>query len=208
MMHHGVVEHFIGQARYFSRYLLGDWQKASDMLASYGVRAVFTGHFHAQDIALRRAGGRTIYDIETGSLVTWPDPTRLVTIDADTQRMTITSSFVKDLASFTARGVDFWQYSRDFMYSGTARIALRTMRSFGISGEEASTIAAQVTAAFAAHFRGDEQFTGSEKIRSRGLSPLAGLAVGMRKDMITSLWSDPEPPDNDLVIDLAAGTWF
>jgi UDP-2,3-diacylglucosamine pyrophosphatase LpxH len=208
MMHHGVVEHFASQARYFSRYLVRDWEKAADMLASYGVRVVFTGHFHAQDIALRQsASGRAIFDVETGSLVTFPDPVRLVAIDAETQRMKIESSFVMDLPSFSTRGVDFWQYSRDFTHEGTRRIAAKAMRSYGISSEEASTIAAQVADAFVAHFRGDEHFTGTEMLGTRGLSPLAGLVVGMRRDLITSLWNDPEPPDNDLVIDLAAGTW-
>ncbi len=208
MMHHGVVEHFAGQAKYFPHYLLNDWQKASDMFASYGVRVVFTGHFHAQDIALRHSSTRcTVYDVETGSLVTFPDPIRLVTVDARTQLMKIESSFVTDLPSFRERGVDFWIYSRDFLREGTERIALRQLGSHGISGDEASTIAAQVADAFEAHFRGDEHFTGSEMIRTRGLSPLAGLAVGMRKDLIESLWTDTEPPDNDLTIDLAAGTW-
>jgi hypothetical protein len=208
MMHHGVVEHFPGQDRYFARYLVTDWRQASDMLASYGVRTVFTGHFHAQDIALRAAaGGRTIYDIETGSLVTFPDPIRLVTIDADTQEMRIQSTFVTELPSFADRGASFRDYSRDFVQSGTLKIVVRTMKSYGISGEEAAVLGSQVTDAFAAHFRGDEHFTGSEMIRTSGLSPLAGIVVGLRKDLIRGLWNDPEPPDNDLVIDLAAGTW-
>jgi hypothetical protein len=208
MMHHGVVEHFVGQEKYFSRYLVNNWRKASDMFASYGVRAVFTGHFHAQDIALRRTpSGRTLYDIETGSLVTFPDPIRLVTIDAADQKMRIRSSFIEDIPSFAERGTSFREYSRDFVEAGTAKIAVRTMKSYGISGPEAETLAAQVTAAFAAHFRGDEHFQGTEMIRTSGLSPLAGLAVGLRKDLIASLWTDTEPPDNDLVIDCATGAW-
>jgi hypothetical protein len=208
MMHHGVVEHFVGQEKYFPRYLVSDWRKASDMFASYGVRAVFTGHFHAQDIALRRtSGGRTLYDIETGSLVTFPDPIRLVTIDAADQKMRIESSFIEDIPSFVDRGMSFGEYSRDFVEAGTAKIAVRTMKSYGIPDDEAAILAAQVAAAFAAHFRGDERFRGTEMIRTRGLSPLAGLVVGMRKDLIASLWSDTEPPDNDLVIDCASGAW-
>ena len=208
MMHHGVIEHFAGQEKYFSHYLLADWRKASDMFAAYDVRTVFTGHFHAQDIALRRTpDGRVLYDIETGSLVTFPDPIRRVTIDAADQGMRIESSFVEDIPSFAQRGASFREYSRDFVEAGTAKIAVRTMKSYGIGGDEAAILAAQVTAAFAAHFRGDERFQGSEMIRTRGLSPLAGLVVGLRKDVITSLWSDTEPPDNDLVIDLASGTW-
>jgi 3',5'-cyclic AMP phosphodiesterase CpdA len=207
MLHHGVVEHFAGQSKYFARYLLDDWQGASDMLAAYRVSVVFTGHFHAQDAAMRRtAGDRAIYDVETGSLVTFPDPVRVVTIDADTQKMTIESSFIRDLPSFTARGLDFWEYSRTFVLDGTTKIALRMLNSYGIVGEEAATLAGQLAAAFAAHFQGDEQFSGSEMLQSRGLSPLAGIMVGLRKDLVAGLWHDTEPADNDLVIDLAGET--
>ncbi len=208
MLHHGVVEHFAGQSKYFHRYLLDDWQGASDMLAAYAVSVAFTGHFHAQDAAMRRAaGGRVIYDVETGSLATFPDPVRTVTIDEDTQKMTIESSFIKDLPSFTARGEDFGEYSREFVLTGTTKIAMKALESYGISGEEAATIAGQVVSAFAAHFRGDERFAGSEMLRTVGLSPLAFLVVGLRKDLVYGLWQDSEPADNDLVIDLAgAGT--
>jgi Calcineurin-like phosphoesterase len=207
MLHHGIVEHFAGQSKYFPRYLLDDWRGASDMLAACGVRVAFTGHFHAQDVAMRRtAGGAAIFDVETGSLVTFPDPVRLVTIDSETQQMSIESSFIQELPSFTQKGADFREYSREFVLAGATKIAKNAMKSWGISDEEAEGLAAQVAAAFAAHFRGDEKFTGSEMIRTRGLSPLAGLVVGLRSDLVSGLWHDTEPPDNDLVIDLAAGT--
>jgi 3',5'-cyclic AMP phosphodiesterase CpdA len=207
MMHHGVVEHFAGQYKYFPQYLLSDWQGVADMLASYGVRVVFTGHFHAQDIAVRGTGQRAIYDVETGSLVTFPDPLRLVTIDADSQKMRITSSFIKDLPSFSERGVSFWEYSREFMHTGTARIAARALASLGISGAEASMVADQIADAFAAHFQGDEHFTGSEILSTRGLGLFAAAVVNARRDLVTSLWQDTGPPDNNVVINLAAGTW-
>jgi len=147
-----------------------------------------------------------IFDVETGSLVTYPDPVRTVTIDADSQRMSIESTFIQDLPSFAARGEDFWNYSREFVLSGTAAIVRREMKSSGFSDEEAQILSRQVAAAFAAHFRGDERFSGSEMIKTRGLGALAGMAVALRGDMVSSLWHDTEPPDNDLVIDLAEGT--
>ena len=42
---------------------------------------VFTGHMHANDIAsITTENGNTLYDIETGSVVTYPSPARSVTI--------------------------------------------------------------------------------------------------------------------------------
>jgi hypothetical protein len=40
-----------------------------------------------------------------------------------------------------------------------------------------------------------------------GLSLMGSIVVGNRKDLVTELWSDREPPDNDVSIDLATGTW-
>jgi DNA repair exonuclease SbcCD nuclease subunit len=208
MMHHGVVEHFPGQAKYYGDYLVNGWPEVSDMFAAWGARFVFTGHYHAQDVTLKRTGARKfLYDIETGSLVSYPNPVRLVTIDQAKQRLAISSLFIKELPSFAARGTNFWDFSRDSLHAGIAGIAIATMKKLWVSPEEAATIAPQIADAFAANSRGDENFTGTEMLKSKGLSFMAGIVVGSRKDLVTGLWHDREPADNDLSIDCAAGTW-
>ena len=48
-------------------------------LADAGLRWVFTGHMHENDIAsYTTASGNTIYDLETGGLVAYPAPYRMV----------------------------------------------------------------------------------------------------------------------------------
>ena len=81
MMHHGVVEHFPGQATIAKDYLVQDYQNISKEFALSNLNYVFTGHFHAQDIAVQEFGAQSIYDIETGSAVTYPCPYRIVDID-------------------------------------------------------------------------------------------------------------------------------
>ncbi|MDR0221068.1 MAG: metallophosphoesterase, partial [Lachnospiraceae bacterium] len=62
MMHHGVVEHWEGQAKLHPDYLIEDYQHFGRLLASYDVRLVFTGHYHAQDVTQGIfAGGKYIY---------------------------------------------------------------------------------------------------------------------------------------------------
>jgi DNA repair exonuclease SbcCD nuclease subunit len=71
MMHHGVVEHWAGQSKLHPEYLVEDYKHISQMLASWGVRMAFTGHYHAQDIAEASfKDGGFIFDVETGSLGT------------------------------------------------------------------------------------------------------------------------------------------
>lgn len=205
MMHHGVAEHFTGEAKYFGNYLVNGWQQISEMFAACNVRAVFTGHFHAQDVTMRKTkDGKFLYDIETGSLVSFPNPVRSVEITAE-QKMVISSSFVKELPSFAAKGMDFWEYSRTTLAEGISQIVIRMMKRVGISPAEASTIAPQIADASIAHFRGDESFSGAEMLGSQGLSLMAGIVTGARRDLVEGLWHDLAPADNDVTIDLAPG---
>ncbi|MDX2099744.1 MAG: metallophosphoesterase [Leptolyngbyaceae cyanobacterium bins.59] len=76
MIHHNVVEHLPGQARHHlgRRYMLANASALLRVLQEAGVKLVFTGHLHVQDIAQRRG----VYDITTGSLVSYPHPYRVL----------------------------------------------------------------------------------------------------------------------------------
>ncbi|HBK33264.1 MAG TPA: metallophosphoesterase, partial [Porphyromonadaceae bacterium] len=51
MMHHGLVEHMPYQAVFFGDYLVDGWQDAAQQLADRGLKVVFTGHFHSNDVS-------------------------------------------------------------------------------------------------------------------------------------------------------------
>lgn len=76
MQHHGIVEHFGYEDEIFGEYLVNknlSYTAVAEAYADAGISAVFTGHMHANDIAAHTsAAGNTVYDIETGSLVTYP----------------------------------------------------------------------------------------------------------------------------------------
>jgi 3',5'-cyclic AMP phosphodiesterase CpdA len=207
MMHHGVVEHFTGQAKHYGEYLVNDRTEVAALFAAWGVRAVFTGHYHSQDVTMTRTGsGGVLYDIETGSLASFPNPVRSVEI-TPSQVMEIRSTFITELPSFAAEGRSFADFARESLVEGIAGIAVKTMRGLGVAEREASAIAPQIAGAFLAHYAGDENFTGTEMLRSKGLSLMAGIVVGSRKDLVTGLWHDLPPADNDLDIDLVTGSW-
>jgi hypothetical protein len=205
-MHHGLVEHFPGQARSFDDYLVEEYPEIGRMLAAYGVRTAFTGHFHAQDAALARfPGGGFLFDVMTGSLVTAPN-IRFVTVDRS-GNMTIGSEPIADLPSFAAAGRDFGAYAREFVRERIAAIAVREMRKRLVPARDAAALAPRIADAFVANYRGDERFTGGERLPTSGLSLAGRIVVGIQKSKIEGLWDDLEPPDNDLVIDLATGAW-
>lgn len=83
MTHHGLLEHFTLQSVIASEYLIEDWLRVSERVANAGVRVIFTGHFHAQDVVWRRFRGGELYEVETGSAVTYPCPYRVVYVHDD-----------------------------------------------------------------------------------------------------------------------------
>ncbi|NES81991.1 MAG: metallophosphoesterase [Moorea sp. SIO2B7] len=83
MIHHNVIEHLPGQATHElgKRYMLENAPVLLQILEKYGVKLIFTGHLHVQDIAEK--GG--IYDITTGSLVSYPHPYRVLQMQTDSK---------------------------------------------------------------------------------------------------------------------------
>lgn len=79
--HHGIVPHFGYEPVIFGEYLVDEYETVAKAYAEAGISAVFTGHMHANDIAAATYGENTIYDIETGSLVTYPSRMRMGSLE-------------------------------------------------------------------------------------------------------------------------------
>jgi 3',5'-cyclic AMP phosphodiesterase CpdA len=206
MMHHGIVEHFAGQDQYYGQYVVDNFAEVSKLLAMYNVRLVFTGHFHAQDITVSRWNdeGKFLFDVETGSLVTYPCPYRMVSIDK-MQKAVIRTGHIQSIQSYPA---GFPEYAREYITAGVENIAADTIEKFKVKRVEAEKMAEQVAEAFVAHYHGDELLpAGQEALSSKGLSIPGKLVVTFRKKLVEALWKDLEPPDNDVVLDLRTGGW-
>lgn len=83
MIHHNVVEHLPGQSKHElgQRYMLDNAPILLEILRKSAVKLIFTGHLHVQDIAYEQG----IYEITTGSLVSYPHPYRVLEFNTDTQ---------------------------------------------------------------------------------------------------------------------------
>lgn len=206
MLHHGIVEHYIGQEKNFGEYVLDDYHAVSRLLATYNARLVFTGHYHAQDITVARwpEKGKFVFDIETGSLVTYPAPYRIVSIDA-AQKAVVQTKHVEWINS---RPDDFQEYAMAYVQEGIAGIATETIMGYKVNQAEAEELAEEVAEAFLAHYAGDENLPPGQKVmQTKGLSIPGRLVVFFRKDLVIGLWDDLEPPDNNVTIDLKTGEW-
>ncbi len=80
MVHHNVLEHFGFESVAGNLLNLDNYRGNATKLADWGIKYVFTGHGHANDItAAVSAQGNRIFDIETDSLITYPNGYRKVT---------------------------------------------------------------------------------------------------------------------------------
>ncbi|NEO45149.1 MAG: metallophosphoesterase [Moorea sp. SIO4A3] len=83
MVHHNVIEHLPDQANHplGHRYILENGPVLHNILKTSGVNLLFTGHLHVQDIAYQEG----VYEITTGSLVSYPHPYRILQLSTDNQ---------------------------------------------------------------------------------------------------------------------------
>lgn len=81
MLHHNIIEHLPDQSNHClgRRYMLENRLVLLDILQSAGIKLIFTGHLHVQDVAEYQG----IYEITTGSLVTYPHPYRIIDFITD-----------------------------------------------------------------------------------------------------------------------------
>lgn len=204
LLHHGIMEHYPANDRFYGRYLVEDHDTLRSLLASYGVRLTFTGHFHSQDITLAdvpTTDGKAhrIFDIETGSLVTAPCPYRQVKISGGKAR--ITSQFITAIPSM---GDAFEAHARDNVFTGTVKLADAELNKYWVSETEQKKIDYQIAAAYVTHLKGDE-VRPATAIDSQDFGPWLNIVAWVQKDLLEGWYTDLPPADNHLTIDLATG---
>ena len=82
MTHHSIVEHFDIEPSMFYGFIMDNWLETAETLADAGMKYVFTGHMHMNNIAAQTSdSGNTIYDCQTASLTGFPNSFREVRFD-------------------------------------------------------------------------------------------------------------------------------
>ena len=79
--HHNALPHFEQEDDILKDFTLYNWEYAVKRFLDMGVRYTLTGHMHSSDIMqYTDPEGRTLYDLETGSSVSYSSPRRYLTI--------------------------------------------------------------------------------------------------------------------------------
>jgi predicted MPP superfamily phosphohydrolase len=197
MMHYGILEHYKGQKSL--EPLISGQKNMAIALMNAGIRLIFTGHYHANDISDFSNEGKILSDIQTGSLVTPPYSYRMMTLDdnfinIDTRRVTYSGTgipedkFIEYSGSvFTSRINGFFNYYGPYLQS-----------AFGIPPDLYPLAIPRFTEAFKSYFAGDEKLWPEEQVQIEILEQTVPSAL----PLLNSWWSDLLPGDNKIHIQL------
>jgi hypothetical protein len=217
MMHHGLIPHFSMEKTLFSAYVIDDWENTASKFADMGMKVIFTGHFHAQDIATQQTkNNESIYDIETGSLVTYPCPYRLITLTDS--KIDIQTETIRAI-DYNTQGKPFPQYAADFLTHGLsdmvpgfltelfvkrgmserdAKIAANQLASVKVS--PTFTLKDLIADALKCHYMGDEVYDESRRTIVSKLQASYNQKIRLLGNFLYSLYNDTPTPDNNVII--------
>ncbi len=198
MMHHGLIEHYTGQKTIDPDYVIDDWENTANTLMDAGLKIIFTGHYHANDITKRLNGNKFLYDVETGSTTAYPCTYRMLTIKGS--KYSFAPQNILNLL-----GPDADSNAKEFLsvhLEGYFKYLL--INVYGVPDPYASLIAPAFRDATMAHFAGDETPPASLPETLQLLHNLGADQLGM---VLGSLWTDINTPDNNVTLNLQDGTF-
>jgi predicted MPP superfamily phosphohydrolase len=200
MMHHNLIEHYVGQTQLDPGYVTDNGPAEADQFMSAGMSVIFTGHYHANDITERITGNNQLYDIETGSLVTAPIPFRIISMNNN--EFDITTKYITSIDAKLPGGLDFPTYSNLFLSQHLDGYFSYFLANppFSLPDPYIAEGAPLFRNAIMAHFAGDEMITPAEQAADDSLGQLSPLISGA----LSSLWTDINTPDNNLHLKFTA----
>lgn len=161
MIHHNVIEHLPRQSHHElgKRYMLANAADLKQILRKHGVKLIFTGHLHVQDIA--ESEGLT--EITTGSIVSFPHPYRIIDLDYSSSlgiKLSITSHRIQEVPGWE----NLQQQSREWMAQKSERFMLKllTGEPLNLSLSEAMPITPKLRYFWADIANGDATFDFSD----------------------------------------------
>ncbi len=200
VMHHNLMSHWTGQSTTAPGYVLDNMLQATERLSLAGITTIFTGHAHNNDIVKYDAGN--IFDIETGSLVSYPLPYRLVNLwHSDSLQIT-----TKYITGIELHGFPVQEYAENFLDTCITNTVKNVMNTYFLVPDSLALPVAQSEAgAYLELCKGDELLTPAEEAERDAYMlqlTLAGypLAAAAYKASFDTWNTDLVPQDNNLSI--------
>lgn len=202
MMHHPLIPHVTNAESLVPTYVISNHDKIRKALIGAGIKVIFTGHFHTSDIAkdFNDELTKEIYDVNTGSLISYPCDYREVNVSGDLSELSLTTGHITSLQgdeTFTS------EYAKTRLHDSvkkavkekiTAKITAKFGAAIAASMADNDIIekmANNVADAFIIHAEGNEADVDTEEIMS-ALS-LAFTFMPETKAMCKSMLEDKAP---------------
>lgn len=222
MMHHPLIPHITNAESLVNTYVVNNHDEIRNALINAGVRVIFTGHFHTSDIAKdfndEPIANKEIYDVNTGSLISYPCDYRTVTLSSDLSEMNINTEHISSLPGDETFSAD---YAKDRLHASVKKIVKDKAMAIAKAKYEAAWVymasmieatidgfANNVADAFIIHAEGNEVDVNTETLIS-SLSMAFSMMEGseaMCKSMLYDLApygiEGRENQTNDLTLDI------
>lgn len=204
MMHHNLIEHYYGQSVIDTGYVVNNSETVANELMEAGLKIIFTGHYHANDITKREHNGKFIFDVETGSTLNYPCTYRMLTIKGN--KYSFTPQTTTDLMP-SVMGMTFDTYAKAFLSAHLdGYFAYLLTMAKGVPSSYATQFAPWYRAGFMAHCMGDESPTSDLATQTATLNALD--PSGQLSGILGSFWTDINTPDNTVTLDLETGSAY
>ena len=215
MMHHALIPHISYANVLEPSSNVADWENVREQLACAGIRVVLSGHFHVSDIAMDLTNdlSRSIFNISTGSTVSYPSDYRVLTYQDNPAELKVKTRRIMQLEGKN----DFPAWSRKELKDRLVRLILNKIQLDKEQNPTLHQLASEVldtlAGVFAIHAEGNEVMTQERQNMVNQFKSIASLVQslmegaygadsvkqagvdlpGFADDMMTSILTDKSP---------------
>ena len=153
MVHHSLIPHFYGQESFMVLSVINNNDVLRESLMSAGVKVVLTGHYHISDnTRFIDSKGREIYDICTGSPLSYPCDYRTLVFDDQFKQLKILTESITTLDGYD----DFPNYAKGRLEDAFLRWAYHWFENHQVNEQVTEIMSQSVAEAFIIHAEGNE----------------------------------------------------
>lgn len=138
MMHHALLPHFNAEDQLLPSSVVQNYETVRNRLADAGVQVVLTGHIHISDIAKDYNADltRSIYDISTGSVISYPCDYRHLSLSEDRAQLSVSTNRITTLPDHPVYGTT----AKERLHQSLSQFVKRSIKNDMIASVAANAL--------------------------------------------------------------------
>ena len=138
MMHHALLPHFNAEDQLLPSSVVQNYETVRNRLADAGVQVVLTGHIHISDIAKDYNADltRSIYDISTGSVISYPCDYRRLSLSEDRAQLSVSTNRITTLPDHPVYGTT----AKERLHQSLSQFVKRSIKNDMIASVAANAL--------------------------------------------------------------------